>query len=276
MNNRAAHPKLLKSDGQLETFHPEKLRASLEATGAGGDVIDEVLREIQNHAGDPLSTRQIYNIAFRRLRKSAPGSAGRYRLKRAIFELGPSGFPFEHFVGALFAQQGFDVEVGILLDGVCVTHEVDVLATKGKISRLIECKFHRTPSRKSTIQVPLYIHARFEDIRKSAKRNTAKIGGWLFTNTRFSADALDYGRCVGLNMVDWEHPRTGSLKQRIDRSGLHPLTCLTSLNKAEKQQILKEGWVLCRDLNAQILTGFNLSEGKISSVLQECDGILSL
>ena len=70
MIDLAKPAKLIKSDGQVEIFLPEKLRASLKAAGAGSDVIDEALQEFQNHVGDPLSTRQIHNIAFRRLRKS--------------------------------------------------------------------------------------------------------------------------------------------------------------------------------------------------------------
>jgi hypothetical protein len=113
-------------------------------------------------------------------------------LKRAIFDLGPSGFPFEHFIGELFAHQGYDVEVGVILDGACVGHEVDVLATK------------------STIQVPLYIDSRFRDIRNASPDRAATI------------DALQYGACAGLHLADWDSPREGSLKMRIDGSGLHP------------------------------------------------------
>lgn len=264
---------LVKSDGETQTFDPEKLRASLERTGAGEAVIDEVLADIASSDLRNMTSGKIYNIAFRRLRQHAPASAGRYRLKRAIFDLGPSGFPFEHFIGELFAHQGYDVEVGVILEGACVGHEVDVLATKGQTTRLIECKFHRNPSHKSTIQVPLYIDSRFRDIRNAAPDNAGNIEGWIFTNTRFSSDAHRYGACVGLHLVDWDSPQEGSLKMRIDGSGLHPITCLTSLSRQDKKSILEEGIVLCRDLNEDILRAHHLAERKIQRTLQECEGI---
>ncbi len=262
-----------KSNGETQTFNPEKLRLSLERTGAGESVIDEVLAEIA--AADPrnMTSGKIYNIAFRKLRQRAPHSAGRYRLKRAIFDLGPSGFPFEHFIGELFAHQGYDVEVGVILDGACVSHEVDVLATKGQTTRLMECKFHRDPSRKSTIQVPLYIDSRFRDIRQATPERAGDIEGWIFTNTRFSQDARDYGNCVGLHLVDWDSPADGSLKARIDGSGLHPLTCLTSLNRRDKKTLLEEGIVLCRDLNAEVLGLLHLPPNQVARILMECEGI---
>ena len=60
---------------------------------------------------------------------------------------------------------------------------------------------------------------------------------------------------------------------RIDGSGLHPITCLTSLSRQDKKSILEEGIVLCRDLNEDILRTHHLAERKIQRTLQECEGI---
>ncbi|HLR91356.1 MAG TPA: hypothetical protein VK040_10390 [Balneolaceae bacterium] len=71
----------------------------------------------------------------------------------------------------------------------------------------------------------------------------------VYTNTRFTSDAIQYGKCVGLLLTSWDYPRGNGLKDRIDKSGLHPLTALTTLTKAEKTKLLDEGIVLCKELH---------------------------
>ena len=39
-------------------------------------------------------------------------------------------------------------------------------------------------------------------------------------------------------MLGWDYPVKGSLKNLIDALGLYPITCLTSLTKKEKQNIV--------------------------------------
>jgi len=52
-------------------------------------------------------------------------------LKKAILQLGPTGYPFERFVGELLKYQGYEAKVGQIVQGNCVQHEVDVVAKKG-------------------------------------------------------------------------------------------------------------------------------------------------
>jgi len=43
--------------------------------------------------------------------------------------------------------------------------------------------------------------------------------GWLITNTRFSTDALQYGKCMGMQLVGWDYPNNNGLRNWIDSSG---------------------------------------------------------
>lgn len=267
---------LIKSDGETERFSLEKLRLSLERTGASEELINEVLKSVLDADLSNLTSGKIHSLAFRKLRSKAPASAGRYKLKRAIFELGPSGYPFERFIGELFAHQGYQTEVGITLPGRCIQHEVDVVAKRGSTLRLMECKFHRDPTRKSNVQTPLYIHSRFEDLKAAWPDPSAKVESWLITNTRFTKDAWDYGACVGMKLVDWSMPRGGALKDRIDGSGLHPITCLSSLNRMDKKRILDEGIVMCQDLTSAHLLEARVPSGKHKRVLAECAEIVTV
>ena len=102
-----------------------------------------------------------------------------------------------------------------------------------------------TRGRKCNVKIPLYIHSRFLDVEKAWQQRPGHDHkyhqGWVVTNTRFTDDAVQYGTCAGLNLVSWNFPKEGSLKERIDRSGLHPITCLSVLTKKEKQLLLDRG-----------------------------------
>ena len=241
-----------RANGEMDAYDPAKLRASLSRAGAREVDIDRVVNEVEGVLREGMSTKEIYKIAYRALRKRSRGTAGRYSLKQAILQLGPTGFPFEKYVGALLAHQGFRTTVGVIVPGRCVDHEVDVVAEKEDQHYMVECKFHSDPKRKCDVKIPLYIQARFKDVEQQWKvipgHGTKFHQGWLVTNTRFTSDAVQYGECVGLHLMSWDHPRGDGLWERIDRSGLHPITCLTTLTKAEKQRILDSGTVLCADL----------------------------
>jgi hypothetical protein len=58
---------------------------------------------------------------------------------------------------------------------------------------------------------------------------------------------------------------------RIDASGLHPITCLTTLKKSEKQQLLNDSIILCQELhfNPDALNGMGLGLVRIDKVMKE-------
>lgn len=242
---------VVKASGEKVVFNQEKLVQSLIRAGASQDLIDEVIKGLEEHLFDGISTRKIYRLAYKLLHKYSTQHAGRYRLKEAIFQLGPSGYPFERFVGELMKNQGYTVDVGVTVMGKCVNHEVDVIAENEQNHFMVECKFHSSPGKKSNVVVPLYIHSRFRDIEASMKSipgyNTKLHQSWVVTNTRFTQDAIDYGKCAGMNLVSWDYPDDTNLRNRIDRSGLHPVTSLASLKRSEKQFLLGEGIVTCQN-----------------------------
>ena len=119
-------------------------------------MIDNILYKIESILYDGITTKQIYQTAFDLLKKDSRSNAGRYNLKRAIMALGPSGFPFEQYIESVFEQQGYKVKVNQFLEGVCVTHEIDVLAENDRHVLLIECKYHNKQGLFSDVKVPLY------------------------------------------------------------------------------------------------------------------------
>lgn len=271
-----AKVKISKSTGERVPYSPEKLKRSLENVGATEEVINEINQEIKKQIYDGISTSKIYKLAYRLLKKKSKPLAARYNLKKAIMELGPSGYPFEKYIGELLSKQGYMIETGVIVDGCCVTHEVDVVAKKDDRVVYIECKYRNRQSHKSDVKVPLYINSRFEDIyqlwaKQTPNHQSIEFVGGIFTNTRFSSDAIQYGKCVGLHLIGWDYPKKGNLKDRIEHSGLYPITCLTTLTRSEKKYLLERNIVLCKDLcrNPNILYSFSNRRRHHNNILKE-------
>ena len=155
---------ILKSSGEKAKFSVDKLRASLSRSGADDKAVQEIIDTVRDELYQGISTKEIYNRAFGLLKNKKSIFASKYKLKKAIYELGPTGFPFERFIAALLKYSGYETSVGVILQGKCVSHEVDVLANKNGQKIVAECKFHSDQGNKCNVKVPLYIHSRYRDI----------------------------------------------------------------------------------------------------------------
>ncbi len=264
-----------KASGETAEFSAKKLSRSLEKAGAGPDLIDEIVSAIEDEIYEGMSTHKIYKRAFSLLRKESKPLAGRYKIKQALLELGPTGYPFERFVSEILRYQGYSTNVGITVQGHCVSHEVDVEAFKGDRHYMVECKFHNRSGYKCDVKVPLYIKSRFEDVRKQWLKHEDHQQkfheGWIVTNTRFTEDAIRFGKCAGLRLIGWDYPEQGSLRDRINLSGLHPLTCMTTITNAEKQRLIDMSVVLSRELgeNPALLEKIGINETRIQKIVKE-------
>ncbi len=266
-----------KSSGELVPFSTSKLESSLFRSGASPELIEKIAKAITSLPTENLTTKEVYKHAFRLLRKSAFQLAARYKLQRAILELGPSGYPFEEYVGHLFAFQGLETEVGVVLNGKQITHEVDVWAKNHEVQYIVECKHHSNQSYKSDIKVVLYVHARFNDIISQLRKhqdNNLNYKCWIVTNTRFTADAIAYASGENIELMAWNFPSKGNLRERIDISGLYPITCLCSLTKSEKQFLLDQKVVLCKELIHQPELLNFIRSNKTKRVIDECKSLV--
>jgi len=265
---------ITKASGELAPFSLKKLRKSLRKAGAAPAVVDQIVAGIERELYPGMGTGQIYDRAFQMLREHSTHLAARYKLKKAIMELGPSGYPFEEFIGALLYRQRFDVRVGAIAQGRCVTHEIDVMATRNAEKIMVECKYHNQSGFLCDVKIPLYVHARFQDVAAgmSDKGQNSRFEGWVVTNTRFSDDAIRFGECAGLKLVGWDYPARGSLREMIDKQKLYPLTCLTTLTEREKNLLLGQNLVLCTDLmdREDMLQRVRIASERIPGILKEC------
>jgi hypothetical protein len=266
---------IIKSSGKKEVFNPIKLENSLLQAGASKQAVQRILEHLSSEIKDGTSTEQIFKHAHFLLEKIEKPVALRYSLRRAVMELGPSGFPFEKFIAEIMKEKGFVVETDKVVQGHCAEHEIDVIAYNENKLIFIEAKFHNELGLKSDLKVALYIKARFDDL----KDQIFNFGGqdrkldesWLVTNTKFSSSAIGYGKCQKLKLIGWNYPAQGNLQDMIQNSGLHPLTSLTSLSNSEKHLLLDRGIVLCKSLkeNGDLLKEIGLSQAKIGEVINE-------
>jgi hypothetical protein len=249
MNNSI---KVKKYSGELVDFDQEKLIRSLRNADADEHLIEEIIKDVNRNLFDGISTKKIYQLAFNILKRRKSICASRYKLKKAIMELGPSGYPFEKYVGVLLNYEGFRTEVGVTVQGRCVTHEVDVVAIDRDNHYMVECKYHNRQGRVNDVKIPLYIQSRFTDLKEQCEienNHPQKFHqGWVYTNTRFTTDAIEYAECVGLKLVSWDYPPNKSLKDMIKKSGLYPITSMAIITRKEKEILLKEGVVLCKEI----------------------------
>ena len=266
---------VIKTSGESVQFSLNKLKNSLRNSGADDLFIQQIVNTVLDELYQGISTKEIYNRAFALLKKKKSVYASKYKLKSAIYELGPTGFPFERFVGAILQYSGYQVEVGQIMKGKCVNHEVDIIAKKKGEYIIGECKFHGIHGNNCNVKVPLYIHSRYQDILNQHKKYHSKKNipnkGWVITNTRFTKEALAFGECVGLYMLSWDYPKNNGLRDRINRLGLYPITVSTLLKKREKQFLLSRDIVLCRQLINDVfyLDHLGISGNRKNKILNE-------
>ncbi len=265
---------ITKRNGEKELFDIDKFTRSLIRSGATKKDAEHVITLMQDKIVDGMSTHKLYQRAYSLLRKKSGKVAGRYRLKKAILDMGPTGYPFEKLICEMFKLMGYSATSGLVIDGQCVSHEVDVLAIKGNKTVFTECKFHNDVRRKSDVKTSLYVNSRFHDLKNKFRQsdNGDQIyEGWLVTNTRFTNDAEQFGTCAGLKLVSWDFPAKGNLKQIIDQKGMHPITSLHSLTKRDKEALMDKEIVLCRQLrdNVQVLKNMGMTERKIGKIIEE-------
>jgi len=233
---------VIKATGEVEPFAEKRVIASLLRAGASPNLAQKIVSQIKPHLYQNIPSFEIYDMVMRILKKEKRDLAERYNLKRAIMELGPSGYPFEKYVAEILREQNHQAEINKLVRGKCVTHEIDIVA-KNKKTFMIECKFHSQAGGRTGIKEALFTYARFLDVKEEGFDIP-----WLITNTKVTQEAKTYATCVGMRVTSWDYPVGESLRELIDKSRLHPITASTTLSQKQKQALLEKGVIFFHEL----------------------------
>jgi hypothetical protein len=270
---------IVNSTGDRELFDYGKLENSLRRVGTNDELIKEIISEIITGLHDGMSTREIYKKAYSILRRKKRPIAIRYSLKKAVAELGPTGFPFEKFIAEIFKANGYSTETNRIIKGKCVEHEIDIIAWKKNELIMTEAKFHTDFNLKSDLKIALYVKARYDDIFGQKYMFGGKerelTEGWIVTNTKFSLMAIQYGQCQPqLKFFGWNYPYNNNLHDMIEKHELIPLTALTSINQLEKNMFLARGIVLSKSLlDENLLKDLNFDDKKIKNIKLEINDL---
>ncbi len=274
---------VVNSKGEKEPFSFDKVYNSARRAGAKPSLAKEIAKIISNEAFPGIKTFEIYKKAKKILSRRTPKSALRFSLKAGMRKLGPTGFPFEKYIGEIFKKQGFRVKINQYLPGFCLSsYETDFLAQKNKLVYVGECKYRNLPGERVHSKEVLANQARFQDILKgkylkSKKYQNSQIKTIMVTNTKFTNRAIAYSRCSGIELLGWRYPKKEGLENLIEKEGLYPVTILPSLKGYLKDIFVSEKIMLAKDVlkidPQKFAKKFKISQKSLYPLIEEA-GIL--
>lgn len=265
---------ITKADGTHEEFSEEKLIESIKRAGIPINLQDSLLEHVRARLYEGIPSSKIYKHIQEYLIKAKEPYQAKYSLKKAIMEIGPTGFPFEVYVSEILKSMGYKTIVGSLLRGQCVNHEVDVIAQNQSEKIFVECKYHNRPGLRSDVHVALYTKARFDDLKEKHNFSSAM----LITNTKVTSDALDFANCSNIKVIGWNYPNREGLRDLVEKYKLFPITQFSFASGKEKIQLLEKNIVLIKQIceNPNILNQVELEPYKKEQIVNESKAICGL
>jgi hypothetical protein len=240
---------VIKESGESEPYNHTKVQRAIRRAGLSPKATKDVLFELEAQLYDGMSTKKIYAILYNLIEKRKPEVSHKYNLKRALLEIGPAGYEFEDFTARLLSLDGYRTELRQILQGRCVSHEVDVVAADHDEVFMVECKFHSSGGLKCRSKEALYTYARFLDLKEGSKAGTCRnfTKPYLVCNTKFSSDAKDYARCIGFPLLGWHYPFDRGLETLIEQRKCYPVTVIPMSHRV-REKLLKNKIVTVFDL----------------------------
>ena len=239
---------------QLKLFSLQKIYKSARRVGADKELARKIVKSIEKEAYPGIKTSKIFKKVKKLLRREIPRAAIRFNLKDGMRKLGPTGFPFEKFIGEIFKKMGFETKINQYLPGLCIkSYEIDFLARKGNLIYVGECKYRNTAGERVHSKDTLANYARFLDILrgpyfKSKKYRNFKTKTMMVTNTKFTSRAIDYSLCAGTALLGWKYPKNKGLEHLIEKEKFYPITILPSLRGYLKDIFISEKIMLVEDV----------------------------
>lgn len=230
---------VVKWDGRTEEFDSHKLVQTLTRMGAPQKVAEEIAEEIAQQLVEGTTTKRLYAMAMDALGSHQEVVEFRRDMKQGLARIG-TGLQFEAYVRLLLEAYGYEVSENLVLQGACVTHELDGIAEKDGETIYLEVKHHSVLERYTPFEVTLSAKAKWDDLRAGCEQglNDCEFDRVLIvTNTRLTKHAEQYANCVGIEHLGWNTPRGRGIDWFIEHQKLYPVTILRSVTTKERNQL---------------------------------------
>jgi len=233
---------LIKADGSRVQFKRQRIIFTCRRVGISLLEAQRISRVVENQVRNGDTTKKVYRLILRELKKVHSVHHVKYRLREALSLIEPH--LFEQYITHVLQSRGYEVEWNVLIKGNSVRHQVDIVAKKAGKVFLIECKHHHNFHRETGLGKVLQVQARLEDIDDGYgehRNNYDFTQAWMITNTSFSQHARQYARAKKIQLTGWDLGKN-NLRGMMDRVELHPITVLqTSANKRQLFKVMEKG-----------------------------------
>ncbi|MGD0451115.1 MAG: restriction endonuclease [Candidatus Bathyarchaeia archaeon] len=239
-----------KANGSKQLFSREKIVQTCLRMGADSYIANEVAERIEKRLYEDITTQKILQLIFTYMRKYRPAVSHLFDLKRGI-SLMESKPEFELFIQVLLAHTGFEVTPNQILRGKCGEHEVDGIARKDGVTYFVEVKHHFNYHALTGLDESRIAWAVLEDVTDAFTLGLTDLKidrAVIVTNTRYSEQAIQYGKCKNIIQIGWTSPEHFGLRDAIEKNKLYPLSCLRGVSVEERRRLVDSGIVLIKQL----------------------------
>jgi hypothetical protein len=265
-----------KWDGNREPFHRKKLLRILRRLRASEAVAEEIVAQIEEQLYDGIATKEILDMAFRLLEKRKPSVALMRDLKTALGRMKPQP-DFEEYIRILLRANGYQVATNRVIQGFCVTHEIDGVAEKGGKTTYLEVKNHSAPHILTPFGVTLAAKAKWDDIQRGYENGvneTTFDNVLIVCNTRLTQHAKKYAKCIGIDHIGWNTPQGEGIDAIITETNLYPVTILKTLSAKEHDRLSEAGIITLGQLR-EGLSKIRMKESRKKEFISAAERVLS-
>ncbi len=266
--------------GEEEPFSFKKVFQSAKRAGADSALAKEIASKIEVLIYPGIKTQEIFLKVKKFLKEKDEGTGIRFNLKEAMRKLGPSGFPFEKYIGEIFSVHGFKVVLNQNIKGKYADYEIDFIAQKDNLIYFGECKFRHRRGERVDMSIALAFSAKFQDIEQGSylKRfKDCEIKPIIVTNAKFSSSAKKYAKGVGIVLLGWNYPENKGLEKMIETENLYPITIFPSLKGFLIDIFSENKLMLAKNVlkfsPEQLAKKLGVDNNKIISLIQEAKAL---
>ena len=239
-----------KADGSKQPFDKQKIINTCLRLQATLQQAQSIADRIEAKAYDGIPTKKILQMIFTYMKKYRPVIGYQIDLRQAIAML-RSKPDFEIFVSKIFESLGYKTKTNLIIQGKCIEHEIDIVASKENETILVEVKHHVNHHTYSGLDTFLQLNSTLEDLKegyKEGKNNIDFKDAILVCNTKVSEHAKRYAICKGIKFIAWKYPEEKGLERIIEENKLYPITLIKDLEREEAYKLADAGIVTVKQL----------------------------